>query len=223
MRRRKKAVNRNPFVSAPSCHFGPVEVIKNLFCGSEDEALAMASAPIRVDTLIPLYSLDAAIWDTGFRGEVLYYPIKDYETLPNDVLDSLVLKILDRLDGNKKVGVFCMGGHGRTGYVAAAVLGKRGYKDPIGFLRANYCRQAVESDEQIRHISDFLGKPELAESYEENHELICRSALEALERFGMDSYGRRDFGSDCPATCPVCGSTLLPFGYCPNCGEEWRD
>jgi len=119
---------KHAHISGPSCHIGPVEVIENLFCGSEDEALAMASASIRVDTLIPLYVLDADIWDLGFRGEILYYPIKDYETLPNDVLDDLVSKILERLSSGKKVGLFCMGGHGRTGYVASVVLGKLGYE-----------------------------------------------------------------------------------------------
>jgi len=119
--------HKKTYFSEPSCHIGPVEVIENLFCGSEYEALTMA-VPIQVDTLIPLNSLDAAIWDLGFRGEILYYPIKDYGSLPNDVLDDLISKILDRLSSGKKVGLFCMGGHGRTGYVASVVLGKLGYE-----------------------------------------------------------------------------------------------
>jgi len=159
--------DKNAFASAPSCHSGPVEVIKNLFCGGEDEAPAMAAAPIRVDTLVPLLSLNTAVWDSEFCGEILYCPIKDYGTLDNDILDALVSKILDRLSHGKKVGLFCMGGHGRTGYVASVVLGKLGYEDPIQFLRENYCRKAVESNAQIRHIAEILGNPELVEKYEE--------------------------------------------------------
>lgn len=146
------------------CHEGPVEVTSNLFCGSAEESLTMAS---RLDTLIPLNDLDAKIWDSGFRGEILYYPIKDFGILPNDVLDDLVTKILFRLNANKKVGLFCLGGHGRTGYIASIVLGRRGHEDPIQFLRSNYCINAVESSEQVRHIADVLGKPELAEKYGE--------------------------------------------------------
>ena len=149
----------------PPCHSGPIEVIKNLFCGSEKESLDMASAAIGAEVLIPLDRLEAKIWELGFRGEVLYYPIMDYGILPEDVLADLVAKILDRIGCNKKVGLFCVGGHGRTGYVAAAVLGRLGYDDPIGFLRKNYCSHAVESNEQIYHIAEFLDKPDLADRY----------------------------------------------------------
>jgi len=178
---------KHAHISGPSCHIGPVEVIENLFCGSEDEALAMASASIRVDTLIPLYVLDADIWDLGFRGEILYYPIKDYETLPNDVLDDLVSKILERLSSGKKVGLFCMGGHGRTGYVASVVLGKLGYDDPIEFLRSNYCKEAVESSAQIWHIAEALGKPELVEKYD------AQSRFDGMDDFLDDYYRGHDF------------------------------
>ena len=174
----------NRFI-VPPCHSGPIEIIKNLFCGSEDEALVMAKEPIKVDTLIPLNDLDAKIWDLGFRGEILYYPVKDYGILPNDVLDDLVSKIIDRIRNGKKVGLFCMGGHGRTGYVASIVLGKLGYKDPIQFLRANYCKEAVESNAQIQHIADVLGEPELVEKYE-----TFQSRYGRLD----DYYGRYDFG-----------------------------
>jgi len=180
--------NTNRFI-APPCHIGPVEVIKNLFCGSEDEALVMVKAPIKVDTLIPLHDLDAKIWDLGFRGEILYYPVKDYGTLPNDVLDDLVSIIIARIRNGKKVGLFCMGGHGRTGYVASIVLGKLGYKDPIQFLRANYCKEAVESNAQIQHIADVLGKPELVEKYE-----TYQSRYVRLDGFLNDYNGYFDFG-----------------------------
>lgn len=142
-----------------SCHCGPVEVIRNLFCGSALEALDMVCAPIWVDTLVPLNDLDASIWDLGFRGEILYYPISDYGTLPDDVLDDLIFKVLERLKSGKKVGIFCLGGHGRTGYVAAALLGRLGCEDPIRFLRSNYCKNAVESFAQIQHIAEFLDNP----------------------------------------------------------------
>lgn len=148
-----------------SCHAGPIEVITNLFCGGEVEAPAMSSRPILVDTLVPLLDLDIPVWNSKYRGEILYCPIDDYRTLPTDVLHDLVSEILDRLNRGNKVGLFCMGGHGRTGYVASVVLGKLGYEDPIGYLRTKYCQKAVESNAQIEHIAEVLEKPELIEKY----------------------------------------------------------
>lgn len=160
-----KKYNKSAFKRVRSCHSGPVEVVKNLFCGGEDEASVMASKPIKVDALVPLLHMNTVRLESRYRGEVLYCPIKDYGILDSDVLEALVSEILDRLNHGKKVGLFCMGGHGRTGYVASVVLGKLGYDDPIGFLRSNYCRKAVESNAQIWHIAEALGKPELIERY----------------------------------------------------------
>ena len=160
MGRRKRRVHMRELCNRDTCHIGPIEVLQNLFCGSEGEAFDM-----RVDTLVPLNRLDAAIWDSGFRGEILYYPIEDYGVLPDDVLSNLTSKILERINHGNKVGLFCMGGHGRTGYVASVVLGKLGYEDPIQFLRSKYCRKAVESHAQVRHVAKALEKPELLEKY----------------------------------------------------------
>ena len=68
-----------------------------------------------VDVLIPLDSLMGSVWDTGFRGEILYCPIPDFGILPDDVLDRLVSDIIRRLEDGKRLGMFCIGGHGRTG------------------------------------------------------------------------------------------------------------
>ena len=147
------------------CHSNPVEVVPGLFCGSENDFMDGIGNGLCLDTLVPLNHLDGFIWDTGFRGEILYYPIKDYSVLPPDILELLVAEIIDRINAGKKVGVFCLGGHGRTGYIASIVLGKMGTEDPIGLLREKYCKSAVESTEQIKHIADVLHKPELAKKY----------------------------------------------------------
>lgn len=201
------------------CHVGPVEVIRNLFCGSSDEALDMASERIRVDTLIPLNDLDAAIWNLGFRGEILYCPIEDYRTLPDDVLNDLVSKILDRLSHGKKIGLFCMGGHGRTGYVASIVLGKLGYDDPIGFLRSNYCSKAVESNEQIRHIAEILEKPELARTYVTQNGSLYAFHFDGFD--GSDFYTGDSLASPEISTCGNCARSLT--GICQiyqSCVDE---
>ena len=66
---------------------------------------------------------------------------------------------------NKKVGLFCLGGHGRTGYVACGVLGKLGYADPIAQIRKVYCNSAVESNSQIKQIAKYCNAPSLETKY----------------------------------------------------------
>ena len=126
------------------------EIIPGLLLGGVRDAGQMARKG--ADVLVPLAFLDSGIWQTGFRGEILYYPIPDRGVLPDDVLRSLVDRIVACLDGGKKVGLFCGAGHGRTGYVAACVLARKGIKDPIGYLRRYYSEQAVETDKQTNEV-----------------------------------------------------------------------
>lgn len=109
----------------------------------------------RPDVLVPLSHVPGSIWDDGFRGEIVYYPIEDFSVLPEDVLERLVDDVTKRLKAGKKVALFCVGGHGRTGYVAACVLSRLGEKDPVGFLRKNYSESAVESCSQEREVRRF--------------------------------------------------------------------
>ena len=130
------------------------EIIPGLILGSVSDVEKMVS--MGADVLVPLAFMDGSIWDTGFKGEILYYPIKDMGILPEDVLIELVNKICKRLDAGKKVAIFCAGGHGRTGYIAGCVLAKKGIKDPIGFLRREFSSQAVETEEQAVKILDYV-------------------------------------------------------------------
>ena len=126
------------------------EIIPGLLIGCVEDAKDMVLKG--ADVLVPLAFLDGSIWETPFRGEVIYYPIKDYGVLPDDVLYDLVDKICARLEEGKKVGVFCGGGHGRTGYVAGCVLARKGIRDPIGFLRRNYSAKAIETEQQANAV-----------------------------------------------------------------------
>ncbi len=66
------------------------------------------------------------------------------------------------LDG--KVGVCCMGGHGRTGTMLAILVpmlgGVKGKKKcPVTWVRKNYCKEAVESDAQLDYVEYITGRP----------------------------------------------------------------
>jgi hypothetical protein len=82
------------------------------------------------------------------------YPIHDGKVPTNlPRFKSLVTWLCTQLHAGKKIHVGCIGGHGRTGLLLAAVTAEfLGKKDAIQYVRDNYCKRAVESTAQV----DFL-------------------------------------------------------------------
>lgn len=180
-------VKRNSFESFKSCH-EPTEIIPNLYLCKEIQIYDLIKTK-KIDVLVPLADLEGKIWDLGFTGEILYYPIKDYDCLPQNILSRCVTEIISRLK-TKKVAVFCMGGHGRTGYIGACILGKMGYDDPIRAVRNKYCKSAIECNEQIDSIATFLNNPKLSDLY----------TISPLQQYGLcgaysgiKNYGLYDY------------------------------
>ena len=89
-------------------------------------------------------------------GTEFLYPITDMQAPDHpESFAKLVDYILAELAAGKKIHLGCIGGHGRTGTVLAAVVAKgMGIKDAITWVRENYCVKAVESKAQV----DFLVK-----------------------------------------------------------------
>ena len=145
----------------PPCHIC-TEIYPNLWLGNLSQRWDMVDNGC--DVLVPLDSIDGNIWK-DFNGEIHYWPIEDMSVLPTHVLDRAVNDIISCLKAGKKVGMFCIGGHGRTGYLAACVLGKLGINDPIQHIHENYCIKAIEVCSQYRHIATYLNKPELFDHY----------------------------------------------------------
>lgn len=60
------------------------------------------------------------------------------------------------------VAVFCFGGHGRTGTALAILAYLSGQtskkKDPVSWVRAHYCPQAVETGAQIEYLERVLNR-----------------------------------------------------------------
>lgn len=145
------------------CHKGFTQIYPNLYVGKESD---IDSEFIKdIDILIPLNSLTSSVWKWGWRGEIKYVPTSDFGTLPKDIERSLVDYIVDHIKGGAKIAIFCVGGHGRTGYITSLVLGSLGIDDPIKFLRTKYCKHSVESYNQVKAISEFLNKPNFLEDY----------------------------------------------------------
>lgn len=179
----------NGYTGRRFCHNGPVEVYPNLYLGSLAESSQMAEF---CDILVPLAECYGTIWDKGFRGEIWYYPIRDYSILPDDVATQAVTKIVSALENKKKVGIFCLGGHGRTGYLACLVLGALDYADPIRYIRENYCKLAVESNEQIKQIAKKCEAPWLFDEYKEDE--WGTSGLNAWLEAHQGGYNAYDYG-----------------------------
>lgn len=92
-------------------------------------------------------------------GESFLYPITDMNP-PSDAdsFKQLIEWLAVQLSANKKVHVGCIGGHGRTGTVFAALVAVlMGKKDAIQYVRSNYCDRAVESDSQIAFLMKHFG------------------------------------------------------------------
>jgi hypothetical protein len=75
-------------------------------------------------------------------------------------LDSFCAALADALERARRgeiVELGCLGGHGRTGTALAclAILSGTPPNEAVEWVRANYCEKAVETDEQLRLVTDF--------------------------------------------------------------------
>lgn len=74
----------------------------------------------------------------------------------------LVDTVVEVLAGGGSVHIGCIGGHGRTGMMIAAVVATIGgiTDDPITWVRTNYCGKAIESAAQEKYlVKHFDAKP----------------------------------------------------------------
>lgn len=78
---------------------------------------------------------------------------------------EMVTWLVGQLFAGKKVHVGCIGGHGRTGLVMAAVVAEAtGNKDAITWVREHHCKKAVESEEQVDFLVEHYGVAEVEPS-----------------------------------------------------------
>lgn len=92
------------------------------------------------------------------KSEFLFY-IPDMG-VPSNVEDfkALIQWLSVQLAANKKVHLGCIGGHGRTGTVLAALYASMaGGKDAISYVREHYCKRAVESKAQVDFLVTHFG------------------------------------------------------------------
>lgn len=95
-------------------------------------------------------------WTEGFE---VFFKIQDMG-VPDDPeqFKKLIEWLALQLAADQKVHVGCIGGHGRTGMVLAALVRHMtGDPDAITYVRKHYCMKAVESAEQVRFLNKHFG------------------------------------------------------------------
>jgi len=100
-------------------------------------------------------------WDVGEKKVIeVKFSIEDTQA-PKYKHSKRFFKMIDwlcnQLHEGKKIHVGCIGGHGRTGMVLAAIVARLGEKDAITYVRKHYCKKAVESPEQVNFLHQHFG------------------------------------------------------------------
>lgn len=170
----------------------------------------------KVDVLIPLDSVGGTIWDYGFRGEILYIPITDFGTLPKAIEREKVTQVVRLIRQGRKVAIFCLGGHGRTGYFASLVLSELGVKDPIELMRRLYCKHAVETNEQLEAIAKFSGNKELLSKYRIDEQY---SLEEIYKKYGICSNTKQVNDITCDICLNYKDKWGISYGQCEHGGK----
>lgn len=92
--------------------------------------------------------------DSNLPAHDFMFPIQDMDP-PKDVVNftKMIDWLAAQLKLGKKVHIGCIGGHGRTGTVLAALVAQINKEaDAISWVRENYCKKAVESKAQIAFL-----------------------------------------------------------------------
>lgn len=114
----------------------------------------------KIDYLICMGPVpDERVHEGKFKGQILCWPMKDMGGVPPNYKDFLEW-IISELKKNKRIMLTCLGGHGRTGTVAAGLIAllEPGVNDPVKELRSRYCKEAVESNAQDNAVLGLIGK-----------------------------------------------------------------
>lgn len=156
--------NRHTFIGKGWCHHvGQAVDVKDpegaftVYAGSKMDMVV--SDYKGFDVLMPLVDLiGPSVYSQGFKGRIWYTPAPDGGTWPVGVYHQALEDIRGAARDGRKVLVFCLGGHGRTGTMVAGLLGRyEKASDPIAAVRERYCKEAVEGIDQCKLVYQAAG------------------------------------------------------------------
>jgi hypothetical protein len=170
------------------CHTGNVVVLRapgknggKLLCGgwsrgacTDDVAVIDLTGIEPIDVDNPLkprndaaataFAKAIATSSAGRELPWLAFKIKDFgvPTAKRETWVELADAILALMGDGKDVLLVCQGGHGRTGAAASIIchLVNPDIGDPVKYLRAVYCNDAVETYEQHQYVHKMLNLPD---------------------------------------------------------------
>jgi len=139
-----------------------------------------------------IYKFQTAPWETTKKVSVVEaeFLITDGGVPKSPVKFKKMIKwICTQLQEGKKVHVGCIGGHGRTGLVVAAVKNMMdGEKDAITWVRKHYCKRAVETQIQVKFLNKHFGIKKVKGS---RIDLFSSVKGAVTGRFSMNGKGSR--------------------------------
>ena len=103
---------------------------------------------------------------TGYPWEQKADPVIEFQFRIPDMgvpkspaqFKKMIAWICVQLQDGKKIHMGCIGGHGRTGLVIAAIKNMMdGEKDAIAWTRKHHCKKAVESSSQVNFLHKHFG------------------------------------------------------------------
>ncbi len=116
----------------------------------------------KADVLIPLLDKLPPL-EFGRQYTVLAAPLQDFGGVPANWEEFLRQQVIPLLEAGKKVLVFCMAGHGRTGTFLGSLIAlletPEQTPDPIAAVRERHCPKAVETITQAEAIFGLRGQP----------------------------------------------------------------
>jgi hypothetical protein len=86
-------------------------------------------------------------------------PTRDFQVPDVKVLRNGLIKAVAQICAGEPLYVGCWGGRGRTGLFLAVLAKAFGVKNPVEYVRKNYYRHAVETEEQYAFVSSFAVTP----------------------------------------------------------------
>lgn len=125
-----------------------------------------------------------------YEGETIHFKITDMKA-PSDAVEfkNLIIYITGAMQDKQKVHVGCIGGHGRTGVVMAAVVATMtDEEDPITYVRTHYCKKAVESKAQIQFLMKHYGCKEVKGTKEHKPAKPTRETPQVVDPVKSPAY-----------------------------------
>lgn len=103
-------------------------------------------------------------WNPGDEGEDPHaihakFQITD-GSVPSDTDEAkrMVTWLVGQLAEGRRIHIGCIGGHGRTGMIMAAIVKEAlGEKDAIAWVRKHHCKKAVETQTQVDWLQKHYG------------------------------------------------------------------